>query len=149
MQSSVISKQTAIRVRINIILILLFTLMLMIGDARAKTDQLPQEQSQTAKEKLSSSLIFVIHVDVMPPFAVPATELLTKYKRTSFKDPGVKRVEILQQVGRPNHFTIIEEWDNQAAYDAHLGTLSTREFRSNLQPMLGSPFDERAHHALD
>jgi quinol monooxygenase YgiN len=39
-------------------------------------------------------------------------------------------------------------WENRAAFDAHLEAEHTREFRGKLQPMLGSPFDERLHVML-
>ncbi len=58
------------------------------------------------------------------------------------------RILVLQQDGRPNHFTLLEEWRAQADYDTHLGAAHTRHFREALQPMLGSPFDERLHTEL-
>jgi quinol monooxygenase YgiN len=57
-------------------------------------------------------------------------------------------VEILQQVGRPNHFTIVEEWKDNNAYDTHVSAQHTRDFRTSLQSMLGAPFDERPHQSL-
>jgi quinol monooxygenase YgiN len=143
---------TAVRSQIAMAMILFFTIMLMSNEAIAtpiKPNYLAQEQTPSTTVKVSPSLIFVIHVDVMPQFAVAASELLTKYRRDSLRDVGVKRIEVLQQVGHPNHFTIVEEWDNQDVYDAHISGSRSREFRTNLQPMLGSPFDERSHHALN
>jgi len=98
---------------------------------------------------LLGSIIFVIHVDVMPPHTDAATQRILNYQKESAKDPGLKRIEVLQQNGHLNHFTIIEEWDNQKDYDSHISAQHSREFRSDLQPMLGSPFDERDHHALN
>jgi quinol monooxygenase YgiN len=40
---------------------------------------------------------------------------------------------------------MVEVWDNQAAFEAHLEANHTKQFREKLQPMLGSPFDERLH----
>jgi quinol monooxygenase YgiN len=42
----------------------------------------------------------------------------------------------------------VEEWADQKAYDAHNSAPHTRQFRDLLQPMLGSPFDERLHTEL-
>jgi quinol monooxygenase YgiN len=36
-------------------------------------------------------------------------------------------------------------WKDQAAFDAHLASPKTREFRNKIDPLLGSPFDERLH----
>ncbi len=53
------------------------------------------------------------------------------------------RFEMLVDVSRKNHFTMVSVWDNQAAFDAHLEADHTKQMREKLQPMLGSPFDER------
>jgi quinol monooxygenase YgiN len=99
-------------------------------------------------QQVSSPIIFVIHVDVMPPFTKPATELLLDYQKESAKDAGVKRIEVFQQNGHLNHFSVVEEWESQKAYDSHISAEHTRKFRTDLQPMLGSPFDERDHHLI-
>ena len=113
----------------------------------------PFESSQNQKQNTivseTSPLIIVTHVDVIPTFTNSATNLLLKYRLDSLKDAGAKRVQILQQVGRPNHYSVVEEWDNQHSYDVHVGAASSKEFRANLQPMLGAPFDERPHHSLE
>jgi quinol monooxygenase YgiN len=114
-----------------------------------KPKYLAQQENHRTEIIAPPSLVFIIHVDAMPQFTAPAIELLRNYRKNSLKDNGAKRVEVLQQVGHPNHFTIVEEWDNQASYDAHVSAPGTREFRTNLQPMLGAPFDERPHHTLD
>jgi quinol monooxygenase YgiN len=90
----------------------------------------------------------VTHVDVLPNYAADATKLLKEYAADSRKDQGSVRFELLGQLSRKNHFTIVSVWENQTAFDAHLETAHTREFRGKLQPMLGSPFDERLHIVL-
>jgi quinol monooxygenase YgiN len=42
----------------------------------------------------------------------------------------------------------VEVWENHAAFDAHLAADHSKQFREKLQPMLGSPFDERLHNIL-
>jgi quinol monooxygenase YgiN len=44
---------------------------------------------------------------------------------------------------RLNHFTIVETWQSQEALDAHAAASHTREYRNAIQPVLGSPLDER------
>jgi quinol monooxygenase YgiN len=90
----------------------------------------------------------VTHVDVMPNYAADATPLLKQYAIDSSQDKGSVRFELLGEPSRKNHFTIVSVWENRAAFDAHLETEHTREFRGKLQPMLGSPFDERLHTLL-
>ena len=50
---------------------------------------------------------------------------------------------------RANHFTVIETWRNQKALDAHAAAAHTRQYRDELQPMTGSPLDERVHKPLE
>jgi quinol monooxygenase YgiN len=50
---------------------------------------------------------------------------------------------MLVDVLHKNHFTVVSVWDNQAAFDAHIEAAHTKQMRQKLQPMLGSPFDER------
>lgn len=87
----------------------------------------------------------VTHIDVMPNFAADTTKALREFASESKKDPGVIRFEVLQQDGRPNHYTIVELWRSRDAFEAHSASEHTRRFREKLHPMLGSPFDERLH----
>ena len=49
----------------------------------------------------------------------------------------------MQRSARPNHFAIIDAWDSQASRDANASARHTRSFRSALEPLLYSPYDER------
>jgi quinol monooxygenase YgiN len=48
-----------------------------------------------------------------------------------------------------NHFQLIEVYRNQRAFDAHIGAAHTILFRSQLQPFIGAPYDERLYQVLD
>jgi quinol monooxygenase YgiN len=95
-----------------------------------------------------TKLYVVTHVDLTPPYIADGTPLLVKFASDSRKDKGAVRFELLQEPGRKNHFTIVSVWENQAAFDAHLGADHTKQFREKLQPMLGGPLDERFHNIL-
>ncbi len=95
-----------------------------------------------------TKLYVVTHVDLTPNYIVDGTPLLLKFASDSRKDKGAVRFELLQEPGRKNHFTIVSVWENQAAFDAHLGADHTKQFREKLQPMLGGPLDERLHDNL-
>jgi quinol monooxygenase YgiN len=90
-------------------------------------------------------LYVVTHVDVMPKFTDPGRDLLKQFAADSRKDAGAVRVEALEELGRPNHSTVVEIWTSRQAYEDHLAADHTRAYRAKLQPMLGSPFDERLH----
>jgi quinol monooxygenase YgiN len=95
-----------------------------------------------------NKLYVVTHVDLTPNYGVDGTKLLQKFAADSRKDKGAVRFELYQDLSRKNHFSIVGVWENQAAFDAHLEADHTKQFREKLQPMLGSPFDERLHNLL-
>jgi quinol monooxygenase YgiN len=90
-------------------------------------------------------LYVVTHVDVMPKFTDAARDLLKQFAVDSRKDAGAVRIEVLEELGRPNHSTVVEIWASRQAYEDHLAADHTKAYRAKLQPMLGSPFDERLH----
>jgi quinol monooxygenase YgiN len=92
--------------------------------------------------------VFVIaHVDVAPNTEAPA--LLQKLADASRREAGNLRFDVLQHVQRANHFTVVEHWESQSALDAHVAAAHTREYRDALQPLTGSPLDERPYRPLD
>jgi quinol monooxygenase YgiN len=93
-------------------------------------------------------IVTVIHVDARPADTRSAQVLLDGFRRSSLRDPGAKGFEVLQEIGHPNHFTLVEKWLDEKAYEAHNLARHTRHFRDQLQPMLASPFDERIHTEL-
>ena len=85
----------------------------------------------------------VTHVDILGPVNTEkAAPMLRQFVSDSRKDPGNVRFEMLQQLGRANHFTIVEVWQTRQAYEAHNAAEHTRQFREKVQPILGSPWDD-------
>ena len=89
------------------------------------------------------------HVDVIPPRKDDGVALLAHLAHESRRDPGCARFDVVQQVGRPNHLTLVEAWRDHAAFDAHAAAAHTRHFRARLAPMSGALYDERRYAALD
>lgn len=104
-------------------------------------------QSQEAPK--NEKIFVVTHVDSVPTEQTTAVKLLKQYVIDTRKDKGAERIEAYIQTSRPNHFTIVEVWQNQQDFDAHEAAAHTRKFREEIQPMLGSPFDERLHQLLE
>jgi len=77
---------------------------------------------------------------VEPMKAPPARRRWSAVSRT---EPGCLRFDVLQHTQRANHFTIVEAWRTRAARDRHVAAMHTRQYREALQPMIGSPLDER------
>jgi quinol monooxygenase YgiN len=89
----------------------------------------------------AEAVYVVTHVDVAPPG--DAVTLLKRLADDSRGEPGCLRFDVLQHTQRANHFTIIEAWRTRAARDRHAAAMHTRQYREALQPMIGSPLDER------
>ena len=89
----------------------------------------------------------VTHVDVVPN--PEAAGMLARLAEASRKEPGNLRFDVVQHTMRANHFTVIEQWRNQAALDSHVSAAHTRRYRDELQPLTGSPLDERVYVSID
>ena len=93
------------------------------------------------------AIVVVAHVDVSPDPRVPA--LLKRLAEASRQDQGNLRFDALQHQARANHFTVIEVWKSQSALDAHAAAAHTRQYRDELQPLTGSPLDERVYKTVE
>ena len=91
----------------------------------------------------------VTHVDIIPPQKAAGTKLVQQYVVDTRKDPGLVRIEAGSEISRDNHISIEEVWENRKAYDDHVANAHTRQFRQQIDPMLGSPYDERLHKSLE
>lgn len=99
-----------------------------------------------AREAGGAAAVSVIaHVDVAPNPAV--APMLTRLAEASRQEPGNLRFDVLQHMMRANHFTVVETWRDQAALDAHVAAAHTKRYRDELQPLTGSPLDERVFKA--
>jgi quinol monooxygenase YgiN len=95
----------------------------------------------------AAHVVVVTHVDVAPNPQVAV--MLKDLADASRKEPGSVRFDVVQHTMRANHFTVVEVWRDQKALDAHVAAAHTRQYRDTLQPMTGSPLDERVYHAID
>jgi quinol monooxygenase YgiN len=103
---------------------------------------------QGASENRSGAIYVLTHIDVLPAGKDDCMAMLKAMSADTAKDPGNISYEALQQVNRANHFTVVEEWTNMKALDAHAEAEHTRAFRAKLLPMAGALYDERFYKAL-
>ena len=94
-------------------------------------------------------VIVVTHLDIIPTFTANAQPLIEQFAVDSRKDPGVELFIVVSWTPTTNHFQLIEVYRNQHAFDAHIGAAHTILFRSQLQPFIGAPYDERLYQVLD
>jgi quinol monooxygenase YgiN len=90
----------------------------------------------------------VTHVDTLPP-GTDGEGILKTLAEKSRAEAGNLRFDVLRHTMRPNHFTVIEVWENPAALDAHAAAPHTRQYRLAILPLSGSPIDERLYRAVE
>ena len=95
----------------------------------------------------ASQVVVVSHVDVAPNPQVAV--MLKDLAEASRKEPGNVRFDVVQHTMRANHFTVVEVWRDQKALDLHVASLHAKQYRDTLQPMTGSPLDERVYKPID
>ncbi len=103
---------------------------------------------QGENENRAGAIYVVTHVDVIPSGKDDCMAALKAMSVDTAKDPGNISYEVLQQANRGNHFTVVEEWTNRKALDAHAMAAHTRAFRAKLIPIAGALYDERIYKAL-
>jgi len=126
----------SVRRRFQVCAGLFLTALCLAGSIRAIRAQEPGTRDK---------IYVVTHVDAVPTAAAPATKLLQQYAAESRKEKGAERVEVYIQISRVNHFTLVEVWQNRQAFEAHEAAARTKQFREQLEPLLGSPYDELLH----
>ena len=105
--------------------------------------------SPAGAQDTDERLYVVTHVDVLGQTgAAEAATILHQFAIDSRNDRGSVRFEVLRDPDRLNHFTIVEVWQTRQDFESHLAAGHAKAFREKLQPMLGSPFDERLHKLL-
>src|SRR5262245_40856214 len=90
----------------------------------------------------------VAYVDVMPASKAAAVTAFKQYRDGSNKDEGFVRMEFFELVGRPGHLLIIENWANQRAYDVHAASIHAKEWRTKIDGIRLSDYDQRPYKTL-
>jgi len=90
----------------------------------------------------------VTYVEVVPPSTTEGAGALRQYGEASRRDPGARRVEVLQRMDRPGHFAVLATWNDQKAFETHRAAAAMTELRDKLQAILAGPNDERLHQGL-
>lgn len=100
-------------------------------------------------DRRNGAIYVVTHIDVVPPGKEACMAALKAMSVDTAGDPGNIGYDVLQQVDHANHFTVVEEWADMKAADAHAMAAHTRAFREKLMPIKGALYDERFYTALN
>ena len=94
----------------------------------------------------------ISYIEVEPAQADAARRLLARYRDAlndkALKDGRALEFAAFEQIGRPNHFAIVEQWPSARAREDNALSDANREFRTSLAPLLIAPYDERPHFSL-
>ena len=116
-------------------------------------DERPYKALSTAPSAQGGSErgVFVVsHVDIGGGGGqADAPAMLRRLADASRQEPGSLRFDVLQHAMRGNHYTVVEVWRDQGALDAHVAAAHTRAYRDTVQPISGSPLDERVYTAVE
>lgn len=100
-------------------------------------------RAQTPAASPAKPVYVVAFVDFAPSSQEKGRSLLRDYAADACRAPGAQRFEVVQELALPNHFTLLEVWNDEAARQAYEYADRTRQFRAEIQPLIGSPFIER------
>ena len=100
-------------------------------------------------ENQPGAIYVVTHIDVVPPGKEACMTALKAMSSDTANDPGSLGYDVLQQDDHSNHFTVVEEWADMKATDAHAMAAHTRAFREKLIPIKGALYDERFYTMLN
>ena len=95
------------------------------------------------------ALYVLIHVDVTPYDLSAVGDWLKAQSEAGRATSGGLSYDVWRQVGRPNHFAVIQVWADHDAYACHVEDAATHAFRENLLSMKGALYDERLYRRLD
>ena len=93
----------------------------------------------------SNAVVVVSHVDIGGGGKSDVPALLRRLAEASRAEPGCLRFDVTQHMMRANHFTVVEVWVDQQALDRHVAAAHTKQYRDEVQPVSGSPLDERVY----
>jgi quinol monooxygenase YgiN len=111
-------------------------------------DQRPYKTVSVAPGRAAAgrgAVVVVSHVDIGGGGQLDVPALLRRLAEASRAEPGCLRFDVTQHVLRANHFTVVEVWSDQQALDRHVAAAHTKQYRDEVQPVSGSPLDERVY----
>src|SRR5689334_19930634 len=97
----------------------------------------------------SSDAVFhvVSFVDVVPASRAAGVTTIKQYRDASRKDEGYVGIDLLEQIGRPARFLVLEKWSDEKSFNAHQAAENTKQFLNKLAPIrLG--FDQRTYRSF-
>jgi len=115
-------------------------------------DQRPYKTLTVAPARATpgrNAVVVVSHVDIGGGGQVDVPAMLRTLAEASRAEPQCLRFDVTQHTARANHFTVVEVWADQQALDRHAAAAHTKQYRDEVQPVAGSPLDERVYRRVE
>jgi len=103
----------------------------------------PLVAAQPARAQSDPTNHMVTYMSVAPAAKDRAAALLRPLAEASRKDAGNLLFQILQRTAPAHQFVIVATWKDQQALDAHDAAAHSKQFRSQIDPLLIAPIDDR------
>jgi quinol monooxygenase YgiN len=97
-------------------------------------------------EKVTSYI--VTYFEVYSSDIVKTKLLLKELTDSSIKEDGNLRFEVVQRIGQPDQFAILEAWRDISSMTQHQKSEKVTAIKEKLNVLLRSSYDERPHSAL-
>ena len=97
-----------------------------------------------------NDIILISHADVAGGNTNNLIRELNTLWAATRNESGMVRYEILDEVPlHSNHFRIVEEWTNAAAWETHDRASAWQAYRDAILPWLGTPYDRRLYTVVN
>lgn len=90
----------------------------------------------------------ITHFAILPDRVDEFRAALLKYTEATRQAAGNLRYFPAQDTSRPNHFSVVEMWKDQASEDTYEAARPSKEFRASWAPITGPHYDRRWYKAL-
>jgi len=98
----------------------------------------------------SDARVFIAtYLDEQPSHAPAAASMIAAYARQLRGKQGSLEVRVLQEVGRPGRFVLLESWADAASRRNGAGLDEAAGLPARLRTVQRSPQDQRIHHVFD
>jgi quinol monooxygenase YgiN len=88
------------------------------------------------------------YIDAQTVSTNEAGSLVKAYRGTTRSESGNLGTEVVQEIGRPSRWLVMETWNDVSSFETHKKAASTIGFQNKLKTIQNSPYDERTHKVL-
>jgi len=91
----------------------------------------------------------VVYVEFLPAKAAQGGRQLEQLAGLARAAAGIISFNVNQEIQRPNFYSLVETWNDAAAYQAFVNSTQTQAMLNAIQPLLEAPLDERAGNLVE